>query len=188
MAHAGSDTKAIEWHGFLKRLRQPEWLFLATVVFTVAISGFCAFLLQRGSDNGGVIRLVLPPEYRGLFVIECDCADGMPEERNGNIVTYVIPNTGRLRIQNCSVFSRPHKLRAETHSGHVFPTDTDDSVGLAGDEVRLWELWSTAAGSKSESHATQVFFVGTRLEYEDIRSSRDDPYGNNSPARTNSSN
>jgi hypothetical protein len=124
---------------------------------------------------------VLPSAFKGLVIVECDCSDGASEQRRGNIVTYAIPLSGQIRVRNCSAFREWHKLRVETETGHVLPTDTDDRQIHPDDEVRVWELGATAGDKTSGVHSTMRFLVGTYRDHEEFVARPDTFMGSRSP-------
>ena len=180
MANAKSKVPDI-LRRFIARLRQPEWLFVATVTLTVFVGAIGAVLSRSPPTPGPVVRFVLPSAFQGLIIIECDCPDGAPEQWNGNVVTYTIPNSGRLRVASCSAFREWHKLRAETDMGHALPTETDDSVADSDNKVRLWELGAMAQNLDFGIHSSARFLVGTRSDFEEVRAARSAFMGNRTP-------
>lgn len=140
--------------------RKRRQRVLATISFILMFATSC------DSQDGGVIELILPNGFRGVFVIELDPVHGVPPTSTGNVATYRIPESGILHVSSFSPFEEWHKKQARQQDGKEIPTINDESRGVStkdlDTEVRL-------RGGMNDGQRI-YFLVGTEAELQELRS------------------
>ena len=139
----------------MSSLRQFS-IYLIPFAFLAAMLGVGG--CQRKSPS---IHFVLPNGYRGAFLIRSDQADGSELQEKAGRYTFIIPESGTLKIQGAGPFYDWHSVSASFVGGEVISVPNEPER-LKPDQLALWTDDSAPGG-------VIYFFVGTRDEHESYR-------------------
>jgi hypothetical protein len=131
-------------------------------IFLVGLAGLFLFLgimSNRWLIRSGLVdahcsvEFVVPDGFHGIFVIREDTKQGLPPDRNGNVIRYHIPDSGVLITKDALPLDVWHSEKAMYQSGSYMP----ESPQHSGSQNCLYGL---ATGSDGRS----TWLIGTKLE------------------------
>ena len=114
------------------------------------------FILTGCNDQAGVIELVLPNGYHGIFQIICDGKIGiLPKKTDGKLIYHIPPN-GILFVKSLDPFTTWKSRVARYENGSkILP-----EVEAAGSEIAFYNL-----SLVNDQKGTRIYFlIGSKDE------------------------
>lgn len=111
----------------------------------------CMFLLDDARVENGCMR-VIPGSHKrgpvdhydanGKFTGRCtNPADYEPDERNGNVVDFVVP-AGSMTVHHCNTLHASYPNQSvNPRRGLVYQISAGDSIQLGGNLHKVWGTW-----------------------------------------------
>lgn len=117
------------------------------------------FVVEMYAAPAPAVELVLPTGYHGTVTATVQIQEDAPITPGQRLFSYPVPPTGIVQLTGPPLLGRVHTpdFRARYADGTVLSRQAKD------EEIGFWCL-------KSEG-ATEIFVVGTRAEYDELRHS-----------------
>ena len=131
-------------------------LLLAVIVGVVAFTTSIVLAPYWSFYSASEVQFVLPPNFRGAFVISPASASGVPPLKVNGAYQVFVPPSGAVHGAADEIISRWHRQTAVMTDGQLIPSGT----ALSEDDVRtvaLWDLYTDGDGAT-------WYYVGTRTE------------------------
>ena len=129
-----------------------QWVLLVFVV--------CLNACER---TGEPVHFIVPNNYRGAFKLVLDEKDGITVAARNGRFTYVIPQSGDLKVKAVKPLLVWHTFSATHANGTSIPVRGESRT--ASDAVAFCSL-------QSENNQTYWFFVGTETEMREAEKNR----------------
>ena len=123
------------------------------IVVCAAMVLLVGLLVRLNRQRQYNVEFIVPDGFHGIFVIQEDRKNGVPPERIGTKIRYVIPKSGTLVTTDTSPLDAWHAESAKYSSGRSIP----DQAGLQGKGHILITLIYDSSGRTT-------FLIGSNAE------------------------
>lgn len=108
----------------IRRAAGLRWYWAGAICLVAVITS--VYLTEPMWNRGGRIQLIVPSDFRGLFRISRDRVVGVaPTVSSTGVLSWAVPCSGELIVEDISPFTTWHSLTAATEDGAPVPVQVE---------------------------------------------------------------